>query len=592
MLSLGNTYNRQEVEAFYERVCTMLDGQTPEICCELKFDGLSISLRYKNGELTQALTRGDGTSGDDVTRNVRTIKSIPLKIAKNQTTPEEFEIRGEIIMPWQSFNKLNEEQEKQGKQTFANPRNAASGTLKSKQSAVVAKRQLDAYFYSLITDKLTEQGHFERLELAKEWGFKISEFTKVAKSLNEIFEFIDYWDTHRSELPVATDGIVLKVNNIEQQNILGFTAKTPRWAIAYKFAAQRASTVLTDVTFQVGRTGAITPVANMQPVSLAGTTVKRASLHNADIIAQMDLHLGDTVFVEKAGEIIPQIVGVSQDNTTHERGAKVLFPQTCPECGTKLVRYEGEAAHYCPNDTNCPPQVKGRLEHFISKDAMNIDSIGKETIADFYQRGLVHNVADLYFLKRSDIMGEEGTREKSAQKIIDGIEASKEMGFERVLYALGIRFVGKVGAKNLAQQFKDINTLSTASIEDLMEAEGVGQIIAESVYNFFNNIENIQLIESLRNIGLKMALDEKAQASDTLNGKSIVVSGTFAQYSREAYKDLIEQHGGKNVSSISQKTSFILAGENMGPSKLEKAKSLGIEIISEDDFFTMIGLKD
>ena len=592
MLSLGNTYNRQEVEAFYDRVCSMLDGQRPDICCELKFDGLSISLRYTGGELTQALTRGDGVSGDDVTRNVRTIKSIPLKIAHTENMPDEFEIRGEIIMPWQSFENLNKEQERLGKQTFANPRNAASGTLKSKQSAVVAKRGLDAYFYALMSEQAEKVDHYERLEWAKGWGFKISEHTRVAHTLNEVFDFIDYWEVHRSELPVATDGIVLKVNNIKQQQILGFTSKTPRWAIAYKFPAERATTTLKEVTFQVGRTGAITPVANMQPVALAGTMVKRASLHNADIIAQMDLHLGDTVWVEKAGEIIPQIVGIDQEHMPATRGAKVLFPEKCPECGAPLVRYEGEAAHYCTNDTNCPPQVKGRMEHFISKEAMNIDSIGKETIADFYERGLVRNVADLYFLRLNDLVGAEGTREKSAQKIIDGIEASKKSSFERVLYALGIRFVGKVGAKNLAQHFKNMNNLCAASIEELMEAEGVGQIIAESVYNFFNNIENLQLVDILRNVGLQMAIEEKAQTSTLLEGKRIVVSGVFAHHSREAYKEMIEQNGGKNVSSISKKTSFILAGENMGPSKLEKAGALGIEIINEDDFLKLIGQKD
>ena len=589
MLSLGNTYNREEVRAFYERVCTLLEGETPEICCELKFDGLSISLHYTNGELTRALTRGDGVSGDDVTRNVRTIRSIPLKIAQQEGMPEEFEIRGEIVMPWSSFNRLNEERQKAGKPLFANPRNAASGTLKSKQSAVVAKRQLDAYFYALSSAEIEEDEHGKRLELAKRWGFKTSEHTRVAHSLEEVFDFIDYWDMERSSLPVATDGIVLKVNALKQQDILGFTAKTPRWAIAYKFQAERATTTLREVTFQVGRTGAITPVANMDAVALAGTTVKRASLHNADIIGQLDLHIGDKVYVEKAGEIIPQIVGVDYEARGAELGTKVEFPRTCPECGAPLVRYEGEAAHYCTNDTGCAPQAKGRIEHFISKDAMNVDSLGKETVADMYERGLVRGIADLFFLRLTDLMGEDGTREKSAQKIIDGIAACKNMPFDRVLYALGIRFVGKVGAKNVAQHFKNIDALSNASVEAMMEVEGVGQSIAESLHGFFNNIENMQLIETLRHAGLQMEIAEKVKASNALEGKSIVVSGVFTHHSRDEYKDLIEQHGGKNVSSISKKTSFVLAGDNMGPSKLEKANALGVAIVSEEEFLKMIG---
>lgn len=589
MLSLGNTYNREEVRAFYERVCTLLEGETPEICCELKFDGLSISLHYTNGELTRALTRGDGVSGDDVTRNVRTIRSIPLKIAQQEGMPEEFEIRGEIVMPWSSFNRLNEERQEAGKPLFANPRNAASGTLKSKQSAVVAKRQLDAYFYALSSAEIEEDEHGKRLELAKRWGFKTSEHTRVAHSLEEVFDFIDYWDMERSSLPVATDGIVLKVNALKQQDILGFTAKTPRWAIAYKFQAERATTTLREVTFQVGRTGAITPVANMDAVALAGTTVKRASLHNADIIDQLDLHIGDKVYVEKAGEIIPQIVGVDYEARGAELGTKVEFPRTCPECGAPLVRYEGEAAHYCTNDTGCAPQAKGRIEHFISKDAMNVDSLGKETVADMYERGLVRGIADLFFLRLTDLMGEDGTREKSAQKIIDGIAACKNMPFDRVLYALGIRFVGKVGAKNVAQHFKNIDALSNASVEAMMEVEGVGQSIAESLHGFFNNIENMQLIETLRHAGLQMEIAEKVKASNALEGKSIVVSGVFTHHSRDEYKDLIEQHGGKNVSSISKKTSFVLAGENMGPSKLEKANALGVAIVSEEEFLKMIG---
>ncbi len=588
MLSLGNTYNKEEVKAFYERIKSALAGETIEICCELKFDGLSISLLYADGKLEQALTRGDGTVGDDVTRNVRTIKTIPLLLETNKALPKTIVVRGEILMPWASFNELNEQRAHKGQQLFANPRNAASGTLKSKASSVVAQRKLDAYFYALSSDEINEDSHFAQLETAKSWGFKTSEHTRLARSLEEIFDFIDYWDTHRSTLPVATDGVVLKLNSIAQQQQLGFTAKSPRWAIAYKFQAERASTRLNDVIFQVGRTGAVTPVAVMNPVQLAGTVVKRASLHNADIIEQLDLHLDDEVYVEKAGEIIPQIVGVNYEARSFMPGPKVLFRQTCPECGARLIRYEGEAAHYCPNDTHCPPQVKGRIEHFISRDAMNIESLGPETIADFYNRGLVSNVADLFDLKMKDILGDESNREKSARKIIDGIQNCKEIGFDRLLYALGIRFVGKVVAKTLAKHFKNIENIKNANANDLLCIEGVGKVIAESVVDYFGKEDNINILNRLIEAGVVMEINEVEATYTTLKNQSVVISGTFQHHSREEYKQIIERHGGKNVSSISKKTTFILAGENMGPAKLEKAQTLGIKLMNEEEFLQLI----
>ena len=588
MLSLGNTYNKEEVKAFYERIKSALAGETIEICCELKFDGLSISLLYADGKLEQALTRGDGTVGDDVTRNVRTIKTIPLLLETNKALPKTIVVRGEILMPWASFNELNEQRAHKGQQLFANPRNAASGTLKSKASSVVAQRKLDAYFYALSSDEINEDSHFAQLETAKSWGFKTSEHTRLARSLEEIFDFIDYWDTHRSALPVATDGVVLKLNSIAQQQQLGFTAKSPRWAIAYKFQAERASTRLNDVIFQVGRTGAVTPVAVMNPVQLAGTVVKRASLHNADIIEQLDLHLDDEVYVEKAGEIIPQIVGVNYEARSFMPGPKVLFRQTCPECGARLIRYEGEAAHYCPNDTHCPPQVKGRIEHFISRDAMNIESLGPETIADFYNRGLVSNVADLFDLKMKDILGDESNREKSARKIIDGIQNCKEIGFDRLLYALGIRFVGKVVAKTLAKHFKNIENIKNANANDLLCIEGVGKVIAESVVDHFSKEDNINILNRLIEAGVVMEINEVEATYTTLKNQSVVISGTFQHHSREEYKQIIERHGGKNVSSISKKTTFILAGENMGPAKLEKAQTLGIKLMNEEEFLQLI----
>ena len=588
MLSLGNTYNREEVAAFYERIRQGLEGEAFDICCELKFDGLSISLHYEEGRLVRAVTRGDGVVGDDVTRNVRTIRTIPLLLPESADYPESFEIRGEILMPWQSFEALNQQREAREETLFANPRNAASGTLKSKNSAVVAQRKLDAYLYELHASDDTSAGHYASLQKARSWGFKISEATRVAHTLDEVFQFIDYWDTMRKELPVATDGIVLKVDNFNQRERLGFTAKSPRWAIAYKFQAERGRTLLNEVTFQVGRTGAVTPVANMEPVQLAGTIVKRASLHNADIINQLDLHLGDYVYVEKAGEIIPQIVGVDTEARSFMPGPKVVFRTTCPECGTPLVRYEGEAAHYCPNDTQCPPQIKGRIEHFISREAMNIDSLGPETVASLFERGILHNVADLYTLTLDQLTTVEGNREKSARRLLEGIAESKNVTFDRVLYALGIRFVGKVVAKLLARQFKNIDALQAASLEQLLETEGVGEIIAQSVKEYFSKQDNLDLLERLRESGLQMELPEIQLSSTHLEGMSIVISGTFTHHSREEYKAIIEANGGKNVSSISKKTTFILAGENMGPSKLEKAQKLGVEIVDEESFLERI----
>lgn len=587
MLSLANTYSQEEVADFYNSVKKGLNDEGFEICCELKYDGLSISLTYEDGKLVRGVTRGDGVHGDDVTANVKTIRSIPL-VLKDGDWPKEFEIRGEILMPWNVFERLNQEREAAEEPLFANPRNAASGTLKSQNSALVASRNLDAYLYYLLGDELPGDGHYENLEKAREWGFKISEGMRKVKTLQEIYDFIDYWDTERKNLPVATDGIVLKVNSLRQQRALGYTAKNPRWAIAYKFKAERACTRLNEVTFQVGRTGAVTPVANMEPVQLAGTTVRRATLNNEDFIRSLDLHIGDYVYVEKGGEIIPKIVGVDIEQRPII-AQPVTFITHCPECGAKLVRYEGEAAYYCPNDAGCPPQIKGRIEHFISRKAMNIDSIGPETVDDFYRHGLVRNVADLYDIEVQQING-DGSRQKSAEKIVNGIEASKQVPFERVVFALGIRFVGETTARLLARHFKTIDALAAASLQDLLEVEGVGEVIAKSVMTYFRNPVTMQIVERLRGYGLQMALSEEqmSSATDKLAGKSIVISGVFAHHSRDEYKQMIEQNGGKNVGSISGKTSFILAGENMGPAKLQKAEKLGIQIVDEETFLKMI----
>ena len=588
MLSLGNTYSETEVTDFYNRVKDLLSGEEFEICCELKFDGTSISLTYEDGKLVQAVTRGDGEKGDDVTDNVKTIRSIPLVLHGDY--PQSFEIRGEILMPWTVFEDLNREREAREEPLFANPRNAASGTLKLQNSSIVASRKLDAYLYYLLGEQVPADGHYENMQQAASWGFKISEHMRKVKTLQEVFDYINYWDVERKNLPVATDGIVLKVNSLRQQRNLGYTAKSPRWAIAYKFQAERALTRLNQVTYQVGRTGVITPVANLDPVQLSGTVVKRASLHNADIIEGLDLHIGDMVYVEKGGEIIPKITGVDLDSRGFMLGDKVKFITRCPECGTPLVRYEGEAAHYCPNDAGCAPQIKGKIEHFISRKAMAIDGLGPETVDMFYQIGLVKNVADLYSLRALDIRGLDRMGDKSAVKIVHGIADSKQVPFERVLFALGIRFVGETAAKKLAKAFGSIEALETATQEQLMEVDEIGEKIAQSVVTYFSLPVNRELIERLKDAGLQMSRQEEDESlrSDKLAGMSIVISGVFSHHSRDEYKEMIEQHGGKNVGSISSKTSFILAGENMGPAKLEKAQKLGIKIVNEDDFLHML----
>ena len=587
MLSLSNTYNEQDVADFYESVRKGLGGEDFEICCEMKYDGLSISLTYVDGRLVQGVTRGDGVHGDDVTANVRTIRSIPL-VLKDGDWPREFEIRGEILLPWKEFERLNAEREAAEEQLFANPRNAASGTLKSLNPAVAAERHLDAYLYYLLGDGINGDGHYENLTKAKAWGFKISEGMRKVKTLQEIYDFINYWDTERKNLPVATDGIVLKVNSLRQQRALGYTAKSPRWAIAYKFKAERECTRLNEVTYQVGRTGQITPVANMEPVQLAGTTVRRATLNNEDFIHSLDLHEGDYVFVEKGGEIIPKIVGV--DTSRRDTQAQpVQFISRCPECGAELVRYEGEAAHYCPNDAGCPPQIKGRIEHFISRKAMNIDSLGPETVDEYYRRGLIRNVADLYDIRVEQING-DGSRQKSAQKVVDGIAASRQVPFERVVFALGIRFVGETSARLLARKFKNMDALASATLQQLTDVDGIGEVIAKSVITYFANPVNREIVSRLRGYGLQMSLSEEQiqSAGNKLEGKSIVISGVFARHSRDEYKRIIEENGGKNVGSISGKTSFILAGDNMGPAKLQKAEKLGVPIVDEETFLSMI----
>ena len=587
MLSLANTYNQEEVRDWYQSVQRGLQGEPFEVCCEMKYDGLSISLTYVDGQLVRGVTRGDGIHGDDVTANVKTIRCIPL-VLPGTGYPHEFEIRGEILMPWKVFERLNAEREAAEEPLFANPRNAASGTLKSQNSRLVASRQLDSYLYYLLGDTLPTDGHYENLQEAARWGFKISQGMKKVKTLEEIFAYIDYWDTERKNLPVATDGIVLKVNSLRQQQRLGYTAKSPRWAIAYKFKAERALTRLDEVTYQVGRTGAITPVANMQPVQLAGTTVRRATLNNEDFIRSLDLHIADYVYVEKGGEIIPKIVGVEVDKRPAD-AKPVTFITHCPECGAPLVRYPGEAAHYCPNDAACPPQIKGRIEHFIARRAMNIDSLGPETVDEYFRRGLIHNIADLYDIKVTDICA-GGNKQRSALKIVKAIEASKQVPFERVVFALGIRFVGETSARLIARRLGNIDALMNASLSTLMQIDGVGEVIANSILSYFRNPTNREIVERLRACGLQMCIvsDEAVPASNVLEGKSIVISGVFQHHSRDEYKALIERHGGKNVGSISGKTSFILAGENMGPSKLEKAEKLGVAIVDEDTFLKMI----
>jgi DNA ligase (NAD+) len=586
MLSLSNTYSLEEVEEFYNRVAKALN-QPFQLVCELKYDGTSISLIYKDGVLHQAVTRGDGEKGDDVTNNVKTIRSIPLRLTGDY--PEEFEIRGEILMPWSVFEQLNTLREAQGEGLFANPRNAASGTLKLLNPKIVASRQLDAYLYYLLGENLPSDSHFENLQKAHSWGFKISDATRVCSSVQEVATFIQQWDVERKNLPVATDGIVIKVNSLTQQRNLGLTAKSPRWAVAYKFQAEKAVTRLNSVSFQVGRTGAVTPVANLDPVQLSGTVVKRASLHNDDIIQSLDLHIGDMVYVEKGGEIIPKITGVD----TQARiliGDKIQFIKSCPECETALVRVDGEATHYCPNDNHCPPQITGKIEHFVSRKAMNIDGLGNETINLLYRNNLLQNITDIYKLKVSDLANLERLGEKSAHNIVSSIQKSLEIPFERVLFALGIRFVGETVARKLATAFLNIDALLQATPEELCAIDEIGERIAQSVVEYFSNEENKAVVESLRSAGLQMQLSEaQLQAKgEALVGKVIVISGTFAQHSRDEYKAMIEQHGGKNSGSVSSKTSFILAGENMGPEKLKKAESLGIQLVSEVEFLKLL----
>lgn len=610
MLSLGNTYSEDEIRDFYDRTVRSLN-EPFEIVAELKYDGTSISLTYEKGRLTRAVTRGDGTRGDDVTANIKTIRSVPLRL-RGSDFPEEFEIRGEVLLPWAEFDRLNKEREEQEEPLFANPRNAASGTLKQQNPAIVASRKLDAYFYYLLGENLPAEGHYENLQAARAWGFKIPDVIRKCQSLQDIFDYIAYWDVERKNLPVATDGIVLKVNSLRQQRNLGFTSKSPRWAIAYKFQAERAETRLNSVSFQVGRTGTVTPVANLEPVLLAGTVVKRASLHNADIIEGLDLHIGDQVYVEKGGEIIPKIVGVNvearsalmnnekliMNNEPNDHYSlfitnyslnKVRFIDVCPECGTPLVRPEGEAAHYCPNESGCPPQIKGRIEHFVTRKAMNIN-IGPETVEDLYNAGYVKDSADLYTLTVADLLRLERWAEKSAQNLMSSLEESKQVPFERVLFGLGIRFVGETVAKRLASAFRSIEALEQASLEDLVAVDEIGERIAQSVLSYFSDEKNRTLVNRLKEQGLRMAVSEEqlANRSEKLKGLTIVISGTFSKHSRDEYKAMIEQHGGKNSGSVSGKTDYILAGENMGPAKLEKAAKLGVKIINEDAFLNML----
>ncbi|MBR3830742.1 MAG: NAD-dependent DNA ligase LigA [Muribaculaceae bacterium] len=588
MLSLGNTYSITEVEDFMRRTRQQLMGEEFSIIGEMKFDGTSISLIYENGRLVRAVTRGDGEKGDVVTDNVKTIRSIPLQLS-GEGYPEMFEIRGEIVLPWTAFDRLNEERAKNEEPLFANPRNAASGTLKMQNSAEVARRGLDAYFYYMLGDNLPCDNHYDNMVKAREWGFKVSDVMTRLGSIEQVDEFINHWDEARKELPVATDGLVFKVNSLRQQLNLGFTAKSPRWAIAYKFQAERALTQLKYVSFEVGRTGVITPVANLEPVLLSGTIVKRASLHNEDIIRQLDIHDGDMVYVEKGGEIIPKITGVDTSARQAE-AAPIAFVTHCPACGTELQRVEGEAAWVCPNKYACEPQVIGRVEHFVGRRMMNIDGIGEETAELMFNQGLIKNIADLYDLKHEQLVVLDRFANRSANRILEGLEASKSVPFERVLFALSIPYVGETTAKKIARTVGDIDRLMAMTAEELTQIEDVGARIAESILEYFSVEENRQIVERLRVAGLQFAIAEEVTEgrSDKLQGKSIVISGTFTHHSRDEYKALIEKHGGKNVGSISKKTDYVLAGENMGPAKLEKANTLGIKIINEDEFLEMI----
>ncbi|MBL7919006.1 MAG: NAD-dependent DNA ligase LigA [Bacteroidia bacterium] len=595
MLSLSNSYSTEDMIDFDRKVQEGLGLQqndlfasnTVQYVCELKFDGLSIGLHYKDGEFVQAITRGDGVQGDDVTTNAKTIRSIPLKLQGNY--PPSFEIRGEIFLARNVFDQINKEREEIGEPPLANPRNAASGTMKMQDSAVVASRKLDCFVYYMLGEEVPFKSHFENLNAAKSWGFKTSEHSKLLNNINEVLEFIEYWDKERFKLPFDIDGIVIKVNDYKQQLQLGFTAKSPRWAIAYKFKAEQVSTELLDITYQVGRTGAITPVANLKPVALGGTTVKRASLHNADIIEKLDVRIGDSVFVEKGGEIIPKIIGV--DLTKRKPNTEATkYITNCPECGTLLKRNEDEANHFCPNDMGCPPQVKGRMEHFVGRKAMNIDSLGGETIGQLYDAGLIKNIADLYDLKKEQLLPLERIAEKSANNLIEGLEASKQVPFERVLYSIGIRHVGETTAKKIAKKVKSLDVLMSHSKEQLLETDEVGEVIAESISDFFASADNRSIIERLKKAGLQFELSAEQQqaGSDRLNGLTFVISGVFNKHSRDQLKEIIEFNGGKNSGSISGKTSYLLAGDNMGPEKLKKAQNLGVKIISEDDFEAML----
>jgi len=585
MLSLGNTYNEGEIRDFDLRVAKTLNTKYSYVC-ELKYDGASISLTYEKGKLKYAVTRGDGEQGDDVTNNVRTIGSIPLTL-KGSDYPELFEIRGEVFLPHKGFEKLNKEREEIGENVFANPRNAASGSLKIQNSSIVAKRPLDCYLYYLLGSKVPTDSHFENLQRCREWGFKIPTENKRCNSIDGVLQFIEYWNINRRKLPYDIDGIVIKVDSLEQQQQLGFTAKSPRWAISYKFKAEQAATKLLSVDFQVGRTGAVTPVANLEPVLLAGTTVKRASLHNEDIIALHDLHLNDIVLVEKGGEIIPKIVGVNTDKRLPD-AKKVVFIDNCPECNTKLVRAEGEAAYYCPNEKGCPPQIKGKIIHFISRKAMNIDSLGEETIELLYSNKLIVTVADLYTLTKEQLLPLERMAEKSASNIINSIQQSKAVSFERLLFGLGIRHVGATVAKNLAKAFGSMDNLRNATYESLIATEEIGEKIALSILDYFSDAENINLINKLKISGLQFEAEKSELKSLNLKGLSIIASGKLEHFSREEIKEIIEAHGGKAVTSISKQTSYLLAGENIGPNKLSKAVELGIPIITEQDFIKMI----
>ena len=582
MLSLANSYSREEIEDWVRKL-----PSNAEIVCELKYDGLSISLWYEHGVLVRALTRGDGQQGDDVINNIKTIPSIPWRIERNDI-PEFFELRGEVLLPWERFEALNKEREEQEEPLFANPRNAASGTLKLQDPKEVARRGLTAYLYYMLGENLPGTTHFERLETAKSWGFNISDAIKVCHNVDEVMAYIAYWDTERKNLPVATDGIVLKVNNLVQQEELGYTAKTPRWAIAYKFPAEKQLTLLKEITYQVGRTGVVTPVANLEPVQLSGTIVQRATLHNEDFIKSLDIRPGDRVWVEKGGEIIPKITGKEQSDEVQST-KDFSFPDICPECGAKLVRVEGEAAWRCPNEAGCPPQIKGKIEHFVSRKAMNIDGLGEETIDLLYQKGLLHNIADIYNLKLEDIAAQERMGEKSAQNMLAGIEASKQVPWSRVLFALGIRMVGETTAKKITRFYTSIDALQWATTEQLCAIEDVGPQIAENIVAYFNDIRNLEILERLRQAGLQFEGEAvEGPQSDKLAGMSIVISGTFSHHSRDEYKAMIEAHGGKNVGSVSKKTSFILAGDNMGPEKRKKAESLNVKLITEDEFLEMI----